>query len=182
MADFEGTLDEHIRVVRSIDPRKVSEMASLLVATLRAGGKVLICGNGGSAADAQHFAAELAVRFETDRRALPAVAITTDTSALTAAANDFGYESAFSRQVEALARPGDAILCLSTSGRSGNVLRAIRTAREMGVATWAITGEGEGPVFSEADCALAVPGSTARVQEGTILVLHHLARAADAAF
>ena len=142
----------------------------------------MVCGNGGSAADAQHFAAELVVRFETDRKGLPAMALTTDTSAVTATANDFGYEKVFARSVEALACPGDALLCLSTSGRSQNVLLALRAAHAAHAHTLAITGEGEGPVFCEADLALSIPGRTARVQEGTILVLHHIAAATDAAF
>jgi len=180
--DFGSVVDEHIRAVRGIDSRRVSEMASRFVDVLVFGGKVLVCGNGGSAADAQHFAAEIAVRFETDRRALPVLSLTTDTSVLTAAANDLGYDSVFARQVEALVRPDDALLCLSTSGRSENVLLALRAARRLGAATWAITGEGGGPVHAEADLALSIPGTTARVQEGTILVLHHLAAAADTAF
>lgn len=182
MHGFKETLAEHFDVVRAIDASKVEAMALAVVDTLKRGGKILACGNGGSAADAQHFVAELVVRFETDRKGLPAVALTTDTSVLTAAANDFGYERVFARAVEALARPGDALLCLSTSGQSRNVLLAIRAARVAGASTLAITGEGEGPVFREADLALSIPGRTARVQEGTILVLHHLAAAADSAF
>ncbi len=179
---FADMLEEHIRAMRSIGADRVSEMAADMVRVLRSGGKLLACGNGGSAADAQHFAAELAVRFETDRKALPAIAITTDSSALTAAANDFGYERAFSRMVEALGRPGDALLSLSTSGRSENAIRAQETANSLGMRTWAITGEGESPLAAAADISLRLSGCTARVQEATIVVLHYLASVADTSF
>lgn len=180
--DFDLVLEEHMRAVRSIDAARVSEMANDMVGILREGGKVLVCGNGGSAADAQHFAAELTVRFETDRKALPAIAITTDSSAITAAANDFGYESTFSRMVEALGRPNDALLSLSTSGRSENVIRAQKVAKAVGMRTWAITGEDRSPLADAADISLRIRGCTARVQEATIVVLHHLASVADASF
>ncbi len=182
MSDFDLVLEEHMRAVRSIDAVRVSEMAADMVRVLREGGKVLVCGNGGSAADAQHFAAELAVRFETDRKALPAIAITTDSSALTAAANDFGYENVFSRMVEALGRPNDALLSLSTSGRSENIIRAQKVAKTIGMRTWAITGEDGFPLADGADISLRIHGCTARVQEATIVVLHHLASVADASF
>lgn len=175
-------LEAHVRAMRSIDADCVSEMADDMVKVLRRGGNLLTCGNGGSAADAQHFAAELSVRFETDRRALPAIAITTDSSALTAAANDFGYERVFSRMVEALGRQGDALLSLSTSGRSKNVILAQEAAKSLGMRTWAITGEGESPLAVAADISLRLPGCTARIQEATIVVLHYLALAADASF
>jgi D-sedoheptulose 7-phosphate isomerase len=180
--DFESTLSDHIASVGAIDVDGVRRLAAAVVA-LRGGGKVLACGNGGSAADAQHFAAELVVRFESPgRRALPALALAADASVLTAAGNDLGYGSVFSRSVEALGKPEDILLCLSASGRSENVLRALRTAKSIGMATAAITGEGESPILRESDHGLAIRGCTARVQEGTILVLHHLASAIDAAF
>jgi D-sedoheptulose 7-phosphate isomerase len=181
--DFESTLSDHIASVGAIDAAAVRRMAEIVVAALRGGGKVLVCGNGGSAADAQHFAAELVVRFESmGRRALPALALAADACVLTAAGNDLGYECVFSRLVEAFGRPGDVLLCLSTSGRSENVLRALRTAKSLGILTAAITGDGESPVLRESDHGVAIRGRTARVQEGTILVLHHLASAIDAAF
>lgn len=180
---FADMLEEHMLAVRSIDADRVAEMADDMVRVLRGGGKLLVCGNGGSAADAQHFAAEMAVRFETDRRALPAIAITTDSSALTAAANDFGYGSVFSRAVEALGSPGDAVLSLSTSGRSESVIRAQEAAKSIGMRTWAITGEdGSSPLADAADISLRIRGRTARVQEATIVVLHHFASVADASF
>ena len=158
-------------------------MSDAIVAALCGGGKVLACGNGGSAADAQHFVAELVVRFESaSRRAVPAIALAADVSVLTAAGNDLGYGSVFSRSVEALGRPGDILLCLSTSGRSENALQALRTAKSIGMLTVAITGDGESPILRESDCGLAIRGCAARVQEGTILVLHYFASAIDAAF
>lgn len=181
--DFEGTLSDHIASVGAIDAAEVRRMSDAIVTALRGGGKVLACGNGGSAADAQHFAAELVVRFESaSRRAVPALALAADASVLTAAGNDLGYGSVFSRPVEAFGKPGDILLCLSTSGRSENVLRALRTAKSLGMLTVAITGEGEPPILRESDYGLAIRGCAARVQEATILVLHHLASAIDAAF
>lgn len=181
--DFENILSDHIASVGAIDATEVRRMAAAVTAALLGGGKVLVCGNGGSAADAQHFAAELVVRFESDgRRAVPALALAADVSVLTAAGNDLGYGSVFSRSVEAFGKPGDILLCLSTSGRSENVLRALRTAKSLGMLTVAITGEGESPILGESDHGLAIRGCTARVQEGTILVLHYLASAIDAAF
>lgn len=182
MMSFAEALDEHAGALRSIDAVSVEAMATDLVITLHRGSKVLVCGNGGSAADAQHFAAELVVRFETDRRALPAIAITTDSSAITAAANDLGYESVFSRMVEALGAPRDALLCLSTSGRSGNILRAQDAARRAGMRIWAITGPLPNAAAAAAGHVVSVDGSTARVQEGTALVLHYLASVVDAVF
>jgi D-sedoheptulose 7-phosphate isomerase len=176
-------VSDHIASVGAIGAAEVRLMADAVVAALRGGGKVLVCGNGGSAADAQHFAAELVVRFESDsRRALPALALSADACVLTATGNDIGYESVFSRSVEAFGRPEDILLCLSTSGRSENVLRALRAAKSIGMPTAAITGEGESPILRESGYGLAIRGCTARVQEGTILVLHYLASAIDAAF
>ncbi len=179
---FSAMLEEHMRAVRSIDVARVSEMADDMVRVLRGGGKLLICGNGGSAADAQHFAAEMVVRFETDRKALPAIAITTDSSAMTAASNDFGYGRVFSRMVEAIGCPGDAILSLSTSGRSESVVRAQEVAASIGMRTWAITGEDGSPLADAADISLRICGRAARIQEATIVILHHLASVADASF
>ena len=141
---------------------------------LRAGHKLLIAGNGGSAADAQHFAAELVVRFEAERPGLAALALTTDTSALTAIGNDYGFESLFSRQVEALGQRGDVFIGLSTSGNSKNVLRAMESARRRGLVCVALCGAG-GRIHELADHVLAMPSThTARIQEGHGLVVHVL--------
>ncbi len=147
--------------------------AESMVAALRGGGKILVCGNGGSAADAQHFAAELVGRFERERRAIAAVALTTDTSILTAIANDEGYARVFARQVEALGRAGDVLLGISTSGASANVVEAQAAAKAAGLTTVALTGRDGGVLGAAADIHINVPSpSTARVQEVHRTLLH----------
>lgn len=154
---------------------QISEAAALLIDCLQSGSKVLAFGNGGSAADAQHIAAELVVRFEKDRRPLPAMALTTDSSILTAAANDYGYEGVFSRQVDALADSGDVAIAISTSGKSPNVLAAVRSARERGCAVLALTGAERAELAELADVALVVPSRrTARIQEMHVTIIHVL--------
>ncbi len=159
--------------------------AELLMSSLTADGKILICGNGGSAADAQHFATELTGRFEKERMPLAAVALTTDTSALTAIGNDYAFEQIFARQVSALGRPGDVLVAISTSGNSGNVLAAIEAAREQGMHVVALTGRDGGKiagVLAEGDVLLNVPHRrTARIQEIHILLIHALCDHIDTA-
>jgi D-sedoheptulose 7-phosphate isomerase len=151
----------------------VAELASLVLSTLRGGGKLLFCGNGGSAADAQHMAAEYVVRFNRERQPMAAIALTTDTSVLTASANDFGFQAVFERQVRALARPGDLLILHSTSGASENVLRAARAARSMDVRTAALLAKGGGPLKELVDLALVLPtDETPRAQELHLLVEH----------
>jgi D-sedoheptulose 7-phosphate isomerase len=141
--------------------------------TLRAGRTILLAGNGGSAADAQHLAAELIGRFAYDRPGLAAIALTTDTSALTAIANDHGFERIFARQVEALGRRGDLLIGISTSGRSPNVIAALQTARAKGITTVGLTGQQPGPMGPWCDHVLAIPSTdTPRIQEAQILVGH----------
>ena len=143
---------------------------------LENGGKILIIGNGGSAAEAQHFAAELVGRFINDRPALPAIALTSDTSILTAVSNDYGFDHVFARQLEALAKPGDLILVLSTSGDSPNVVEATATARKRGCPVVAFTGSQGGKLSNLADILLTVPSkSVARIQEIHLICLHLLA-------
>jgi D-sedoheptulose 7-phosphate isomerase len=150
--------------------RAAAEMA---VRCLQSGGKILICGNGGSAADSQHFAAELVIRFGMDRRGLPAIALTTDTSILTAGANDLGFEDVFRRQVEALGRKGDLLIAISTSGRSPNVIRAAEQAKAQGLVVLGLTGASEGAMDRVADLVLHVPSAdTARVQESHMAIGH----------
>jgi len=145
---------------------QIADLASRVEATLRGGGKLLFCGNGGSAADAQHFAAEYVVRLARLRAPLAALALTTDTSILTAVANDFGFGVVFERQVRALARPGDLLILHSTSGESENLLRAAEAASELGVATAALLAKGGGRLRDRVDVALVVPtASSARAQE-----------------
>jgi D-sedoheptulose 7-phosphate isomerase len=165
----------HQRVLDQ-DLAPVAAAAEAMRAALAAGGRVLAFGNGGSAADAQHFAAELVGRLSAasaDRRALAAIALTTDASVLTSVANDFGYEAVFARQVEALGRRGDAALGISTSGRSPNVARALEVARARGLTTIALTGADGGTIGRAADIHVNVPdASTARVQEVHRTLLH----------
>jgi D-sedoheptulose 7-phosphate isomerase len=158
------------------------ERAIELVATALAGGrKLLLFGNGGSAADAQHIAAEFVGRFLRERRALSAIALTTDTSALTSIANDYGYDDVFARQVRALGVSGDVALAISTSGRSANVLRAVEACRELGVTTIGLTGGDGGPLAGAVDLALRVSASriSARIQETHILVGHVICELVD---
>ncbi len=154
---------------------QIAEVADLIVDTYRAGGKVLIAGNGGSAADAQHIAAELVSRFTMERPALPAIALTTDTSIITAISNDYGYDNLFSRQLEAMARPGDVFLAISTSGNSANVVRALEGAAALKLVSVGMTGATGGKLKAYCDHCLCVPSTdTARIQEGHITIGHIL--------
>lgn len=153
---------------------QIEEIARLVVASLANGGKVLLMGNGGSAADAQHIAAELVGRFQADRQAFAAVALTTDTSILTSVGNDYGFDAVFERQIEGLARAGDVVIGISTSGSSANVVRGIAAARRIGCVTVGFLGD-PGKLGRMVDVALTVPGfRTARVQEAHILAGHIL--------
>jgi phosphoheptose isomerase len=159
------------------------QAVSLLVATFRRGNKLLICGNGGSAADAQHFAAEFTGRYERERPSLPAIALTTDTSALTAIGNDYGFSMVFSKQVTALGNAGDLLLAISTSGNSANVIKAMEAAQARGMNIIILVGNTGGQMASlltEADVNLCVPAQrTARIQEVHLLILHTLCDAVD---
>jgi len=167
---------ESISRLKGVVP-EIKAAARLLVATLRAGGKVLICGNGGSAADAQHFAAELVGRFRKERNALAAIALSTDSSVVTSLANDYSFSQIFARQVEALGKPGDILVAISTSGNSPNVMEASRRAREMGIKTMGLLGNAGGQLFKDCDLAVVVPSrDTARIQEGHGVVIHILCR------
>ena len=182
-AEFEDSLRVK-RVFLDQYADATSQAGELLVAALRSGGKVLLFGNGGSAADAQHIAAELVGRFARDRAGLSAIALTTDTSALTAIANDFGYDDVFARQVRALGRAGDVAIALSTSGRSPSVLRAVEACKALGIRTIGLTGGDGGSLASVVDLALIVTASasSARVQETHITIGHALCELVDAAF
>ena len=169
-------LDESARLhveAKAASLRPTVAAAEAMIASLRAGGKVLVCGNGGSASDAQHFAAELVGRFERERRALASIALTTDTSILTALANDYSYTRVFARQVEAIGRRGDVLIGISTSGGSANVLEAFAVAKAAGLTTVALTGRDGGAVGASADIHINVPSpSTARAQEVHRTLLH----------
>lgn len=176
------SLAEHraaLEAVTGLTP-DILRAAERIAHTLRRGGRVFACGNGGSAADAQHFAAELTGRFERERRGLAGIALTTDSSALTAIGNDYGFEQIFARQLQALAAPGDLLLALSTSGHSPNVLRAVEAARAQEIATLGLLGRDGGALAAAVDLALVVPSPrTARIQEMHILILHLLCEAID---
>ena len=173
---LQRSLEEHLEAVQAtlqLQLVEIERAGTLIRSTLRQGHKILLCGNGGSAADAQHIAAELVGRYERQRRAWPAIALTTDTSALTAISNDYGYDEVFARQVEALATANDVLLALSTSGTSANVLKAVKKARDLGCKTIALTGAGGEPLASACDLAVVVPSErTARVQECHITIGH----------
>ena len=175
--------DDHVRVASDAAALlpSVERLADALTASLASGGKLLIFGNGGSAADAQHFAGELVGRFRATRRPLPAIALTTDPSVVTGVANDYDFEELFARQVTALAAPGDVVIGITTSGRSENVVRGLRAAREASAIPVAWTGVDPGPAGEAAEIVLAVPSvATARIQEIHTLAMHALCAAVDA--
>ena len=169
------SLAQHIELFETLRTYEanIAECAELIYQTFQAGKKVLICGNGGSAADAQHIAAELVGRYETERIGLPAIALTTDTSALTALANDYSFERIFARQVEALAAEGDLLIAISTSGNSPNVIAAIMSARKKGCKVLGMTGANGKKLASLCDACLMIPNErTARIQEAHITIAH----------
>ncbi|MFC1778873.1 D-sedoheptulose 7-phosphate isomerase [Thermodesulfobacteriota bacterium] len=169
-------LKAHIEVVRSVEEQlteAITASVAMLVDALRNGKKILLMGNGGSAADAQHFAAEMVGRFLMERKALPAIALTTDTSILTAVGNDYGFDDIFKRQVEALAEPGDVVFGISTSGKSVNVKRAIDAGKDIGAKTLGLLGCDGGDIASVVDLHLTVPSSeTPRIQEAHLVIIH----------
>ena len=168
-AFFNAEFAEHHDVARKTQGARGPAFAALTgacVASLKGGGKLMFFGNGGSAADAQHLATELTIRYKADRAAIAALALTTDTSALTAAGNAIGFERIFSRQIEALGRPGDVVIGISTSGKSPNVIAALKQAKAMRIVTAALTGKDGGDLPGLADHVLVVPShTTARIQE-----------------
>ncbi|MGD0832336.1 MAG: D-sedoheptulose 7-phosphate isomerase [Terracidiphilus sp.] len=174
---FANAIAEHLEVVRQLREQQgvLEVIAKAMTATLWTRGKILWCGNGGSAGDSQHLAAEIVGRFRRERCGLAAMALTTDTSILTSVANDYGFEAVFSRQVEALGAPGDLLVGISTSGTSCNVLAALETARAHGLVTVAFTGAGGGKMAALADYIFAVDSmDTARIQEAHMLAGHML--------
>lgn len=172
---FRAAAAEHADLIGRLPVHEIERAAAVLAKAIRRGGRLLLCGNGGSAADAQHLAAELVGRFLVERRALPAVALTTDSSALTCIGNDYGFAHVFERQVQALGQAGDVLLALSTSGRSLNVLLALAAARNQGMITIGLLGGNGGPCAALCDVPIIVPStSTARVQEAHGLIGHYL--------
>jgi D-sedoheptulose 7-phosphate isomerase len=153
----------------------IADAARLIIASMQSGGKLIVFGNGGSAADAQHLSAELVGRYRHNRKALAAIALTTDSSALTSISNDYGFDSVFSRQLEAIGKTGDVALAISTSGNSPNVVRAVTLAKKIGIATVGLTGRSGGKLRGCVDICLSVPSdSTPRIQEAHSLIIHIL--------
>lgn len=173
--NFSTALAQHQNVFQklpSLEPQ-LQGAIERCAATVAAGGKLMFCGNGGSAADAQHLAAELVGRLVRDRRALPGIALTVDSSALTCISNDFGYEEIFSRQINGIGRPGDVLFAISTSGNSANILRAVEVAKARNILTIGLTGHQGGQLAGLVDLALIVPSEdTARIQEAHIFLGH----------
>jgi len=180
---IEYELNSHLQTISdviSISKENLEQASILAVNTLKKGNKILLCGNGGSAADAQHIAAELTGRYKTERRGLAGIALTTDTSALTAIGNDYGYDRVFDRQVESLANNGDLLIGISTSGNSENIINALKVAKNMGCSTIGFSGKGGGAMNDICDINLVVPSdNTPRIQEMHILFGHTICQIID---
>ena len=180
--NYLNNLQEHLALFQqltALDPQ-VDQAINACVHSLRAGGKLMFCGNGGSAADSQHLAAEFTGRFIKDRAPLAAIALSTDTSALTCIANDYSFEAIFSRQVQAIGKPGDCLIAISTSGNSGNVLAAVAAAKALGITCIGLLGRDGGKLKPQCDVSIVVPSQvTARIQEAHILIGHSLCGAVE---
>jgi len=185
MIDVRKNLEEHVSIIHGLGSlvERIEDAAGRVVHCLEEGGKVLWMGNGGSAADAQHMAAEFVGRFVRERPGLPSIALTVDTSILTAVGNDYGYEEVFARQIQALGDPGDLVVAISTSGNSPNVLQGLSAARDLGIVSIGLTGEGGGKMARAVDLLIDVPSKmTARIQEAHLLIEHIFCEAVDIAF
>ena len=182
---FENELKAHLEVAQKTAnlSNAVKKATDIIVECLKNGGRILICGNGGSAADSQHFAAELSGRYKTERTPLAGIALTTDTSALTAIGNDYGYDAVFARQCGAIGRTGDVLVGISTSGNSKNVLNAFEVAKKIGMRTIGFSGKGGGAMNEACELNLVVPSDdTARIQEMHILIIHTICGGVDKAY
>jgi len=172
---FISELEQHKAVIEGLAgcSDAIEAAGELLIKTLKQGGKILLCGNGGSAADCQHIAAELVVQYQKSRKALAAIALTTDSSILTAHSNDFGFDTVYARQIEAIASEKDCLIAISTSGRSKNILKAVEAARVKGMTVIGLTGCGGGELISHVTHSVIIPSNvTARIQEAHILIGH----------
>jgi D-sedoheptulose 7-phosphate isomerase len=173
---FEKSLADTVRTLESLAKIRpeIDAAGKLIVGTLKAGGKLLICGNGGSAAEAAHFATELVGRYDGDRRALPAIALSSDGSLVTCIGNDHGYDLVFARQIAGLGKPGDLVVAITSSGNSPNILAALKEAKRLGLKTIAFLGRGGGKAKGLATCELLVPGTRgASAQEAHLFLIHH---------
>ena len=185
MRTFEVSLAETTRTLQALPAirAEIDRAGQMILATLQRGGKLLICGNGGSAAEAAHFSTELVGRYAKNRRALPAIALSADGSLLTCVVNDYGYEHAFSRQVAGFARSGDLLIVLTTSGNSANILEALHEAKKVGIESIAFLGRGGGKAKGLATCDLIVPGQSGpATQEAHLFLIHHFCELIDEAF
>ncbi|MGZ5052214.1 MAG: D-sedoheptulose-7-phosphate isomerase [Methylobacter sp.] len=185
MKTFIAELEEHNAMMQKLAARAdaIEAAGQLLIRTLQQGGKILLCGNGGSAADCQHIAAELVVRYEKNRQGLAAIALTTDSSILTAHSNDIGFDTVYSRQIEAIANEKDCLIAISTSGTSKNILNAVQAARLKGMAVIGLTGRDGGELSKQVTHSVVVPSQvTARIQEAHILIGHWWCGAIEEAY
>lgn len=184
MGSFPNVVREHLDVIALLlkqQQTQIEQAGQVILDVLAAQKKILLCGNGGSAADSQHIAAELVVRYQKNRPALPAIALTTDTSILTAHCNDFEFDTVFSRQIEALGQAGDCLIALSTSGNSNNIIEAVKQARRSGMTTIGMTGGHGGQLAAQVDHPVVVPSKvTARIQEAHIMISHWWCELAEA--
>jgi D-sedoheptulose 7-phosphate isomerase len=183
--NFDASLAETLRTFQALATIRpaIDRAGDLILATLQRGGKLLICGNGGSAAEAAHFATELVGRYQKNRRSLPAVALSSDGSLLSCIGNDYGFEQVFARQVAGLGRPGDLVVVLSSSGNSANILTALREAKTMGLESIALLGRSGGAAKGLATCDVIVPGTSgAAAQEAHLFLIHHFCERIDATF
>ena len=182
---FEKSLGESVRALQSLAEIRpaIDAAAELIVGTLRAGGKILVCGNGGSAAEAAHFATELVGRFDRSRRSLPAVALSSDGALVTCIGNDYGFEQVFARQIAGLSSPGDLVIAITSSGKSPNIVAALREAGRLGLKSVAFLGRGGGEAKGLATCELVIPGAKgATAQESHLFLIHYFCELIDAAF
>jgi D-sedoheptulose 7-phosphate isomerase len=182
---FETSLAQSVRTLQSLVEIKpsIEAAAELIAGTLRKGGKLLICGNGGSSAEAAHFATELVGRFDANRRSLPAVALSSDGSLITCIANDFGFEQVFARQISGLARPGDLVVVITSSGKSPNIVAALQQAKRLGLSSLAFLGKDGGAAKGLATCELHIPGARGGpAQESHLFLIHYFCERIDADF
>lgn len=183
--NFDASLAETLRTFQALTTirAEIDRAGDMILATLARGGKLLICGNGGSAAEAAHFATELVGRYAKNRRSLPAIALSSDGSLLSCIGNDFGYDQVFARQVAGLAQPGDLVVVLTSSGNSGNILAALAEAKRLGLESIAFLGRGGGKARGLATCDLIMPGNSgAAAQEAHLFLIHHFCERIDAAY
>ena len=182
---FEASLAETTRTLQALPTIRpaIDRAGAMILATLQRGGKLLICGNGGSAAEAAHFATELVGRYAKTRRSLPAVALSSDGSLVTCIGNDFGYDQVFARQIGGLAKPGDLVVVLTSSGNSVNIVAALHESKRLGLESLAFLGRGGGKAKGLATCELIMPGSSgAAAQEAHLFLIHHFCEQIDTAF